>query len=416
MSPAVRTSIAFAVAGLGFTAANVVLARALPPTEYGRFSLAVALLHIAIAIAPLGSDGLVNRGSIAPGRGLLIRSLVQGGAVGVLVVGFGGLFYGLDWLDLALVLAGTVAGGAGNVAAAGFQAQQRFRMSFALHQSGQVFFALCALTAWIAGAESATVPLLIVAVGHLLSAIYGWTRQFRERGRGADGPVGTFPWREGLAFAGINGVGLLLIQLERLVIPRVLTLRDLATFGVLAAFVIAPFRVLQAGVGYTLLPRLRAAPTIAARRRLFLDEAAIVAVLVIAGSVALWYITPPLVQFFLDGKYTLEPALILAALVTGIARLLSGFARSAVNALADTSELGTMSVAGWVALAVAALAAAIGGRWGLTGVVYGAGVGWLAQAATGAVIAAPYLHLRDRRAAGARRVVPDPAPSNPEAP
>ena len=63
----------------------------------------------------------------------------------------------------------------------------------------------------------------------------------------------------GAAFAGLNASGLLLIQLERLVIPHVLPLADLALYGVLGAIAGSLFRVLQMGVGFSLLPRLRAA-------------------------------------------------------------------------------------------------------------------------------------------------------------
>ena len=62
-----------------------------------------------------------------------------------------------------------------------------------------------------------------------------------------------------LALAGLAASGLLLVQLERLVLPHLLPLSDLALYGVLGAIAGSLFRVLQMGVGFSLLPRLRAA-------------------------------------------------------------------------------------------------------------------------------------------------------------
>ena len=90
----------------------------------------------------------------------------------------------------------------------------------------------------------------------------------------------------------LNAAGLVLIQLDRLVIPHVLPLQDLATYGVLAAIAGSLFRVLQMGVGYTLVPRLRVAGSVMERRRLISHEAKLVGGLVVAGSAAIWLVTP----------------------------------------------------------------------------------------------------------------------------
>ncbi len=112
-------------------------------------------------------------------------------------------------------------------------------------------------------ARQAWLPLVIAGLGFLLAALSGWIVLFRER---AMKPAREtwFPWTEAFSFAGLNAAGLVLIQLERLVIPHVLPLSDLATYGVLAAIAGSLFRVLQMGVGYTLLPRLRVASNVLA--------------------------------------------------------------------------------------------------------------------------------------------------------
>ena len=72
---------------------------------------------------------------------------------------------------------------------------------------------------------------------------------------------------EQLDLVALLGAGLVFMQLERLVIPRVLTYEDLATFGVVSSLVASPFRMLQNAVFYTIIPRLRGAPPVEERRR-----------------------------------------------------------------------------------------------------------------------------------------------------
>src|SRR4029079_9724847 len=101
-----------------------------------------------------------------------------------------------------------------------------------------------------------------------------------------------FPWTQAFSFAGLNAAGLVLIQLERLVIPHVLPLSDLATYGALAAIAGSLFRVLQMGVRHNLLPRLRLNTNVPQGRQLIAHEAKLVSAMVVAGSIAIWLVTP----------------------------------------------------------------------------------------------------------------------------
>ena len=130
----------------------------------------------------------------------------------------------------------------------------------------------------------------IAAIGFVIAAVYGWSVLFRERA--SKPPREPIPWGEALSFAGVNAAGLVLIQLDRLVIPHVLTDHDLATYGVLAAIAGSLFRVLQMGVGYSLIPRLRSASSVVERRKLVAHEAKLVSGIVVAGSVVIWFVTP----------------------------------------------------------------------------------------------------------------------------
>jgi O-antigen/teichoic acid export membrane protein len=274
------------------------------------------------------------------------------------------------------------------VASAQFQSDQRFGLSLALLQSPNVVLLVAALVVVAVHGSDAWLPLLIATIGFIAAGLYGWWVLFRDQ---AAKPRETRPvhWGEAFAFAGLQASGLLLIQLDRLVIPHVLPLQDLATFGVLAAIAGSLFRVLQMGVGYTLLPQLRAAVDVPARRRLIAHEARLVGAIVLLGSAAIWVVTPLIERWFLAGKYHLAGSLVLASIVAGIAKVLNSFSKATISALGDGRELTLVNLAGWASVVVAVLAAVFAARWGLVGVIYGVGLGWLLRA-----LAALYVTMR----------------------
>ena len=110
-------------------------------------------------------------------------------------------------------------------------------------------------------------------------------------------------------------------------------IHDLATFGVLAAIAGSLFRVLSMGMGYTLVPRLRAAASVLERRRLIAHEAKLGECYRAAGSLAIWFLTPLIERSFLDGKYHLGGSLVLATIVSGIAKIMNSFTKATVTAL-----------------------------------------------------------------------------------
>jgi hypothetical protein len=244
----------------------------------------------------------------------------------------------------------------------------------------------------LTGSREAWLPLVISALGFILAGGYGWLVLFRERA-GKPGRETEFPWHEALSFAGLNAAGLFLIQLERLVIPHVLPLENLATYGVLAALAGSMFRVLQMGIGYTLVPRLRVAESVLERRKLIAHEARLAAVMIVAGSVAVWLITPVVEHWLLQGKYHLTASLLLAAVISGITKITDAFAKSTVTALATPSELSMVNLLGWASVAVAIAAAAFGARWGLAGVIYGVACGWLARTSAALYFTARHIRL-----------------------
>ncbi len=390
-SPTLRSVVIYGASGLGFAGANLILARVLPTHEYALFTLVIAVINLSFALAPLGVDGIVQRRHLDAGPILLKRTVAAGLLTGLVTAVTAALAYDLTPLLLLLVFGATVGGGAMAVAGAQFQSEQRYGLSLTLTQSPNLVLMVAAMAVIVTGIKEARLPLVISALGFVLSGIVGWWILFQER---ASKPhQGTwFPWGEALSFAGLNAAGLLLVQLDRLVIPYVLTLHDLATFGVLAAIAGSLFRVLSMGVGYTLVPRLRAAAGVIERRRLIAHEAKLIGVIIVVGSLVIWFLTPWIERAFLAGKYHLGGSLLLATIFSGVAKIMNSFTKATVTALATGGEVSVVNLLGWVSVGVAFAAAIFGARWGLTGVIYGVGVGWLVRALT-----ASYLILRHLR-------------------
>jgi O-antigen/teichoic acid export membrane protein len=384
--------VVYAFSGIGFAGSNLILARVLPTDEYALFTLVVALVNLGYALAPAGLDGVVNRRHLEAGPRLLAQATGPAVLVG-LVFGLIGLVSYAMPAPLALLLfLSAAAGGLMMVAGARFQSEQRFAVSLSLGQSPNIVLLLAALVALALHASAAWVPLLISAVGFVAAAALGWMALLRER-RGRSSPEVPFSWAEALAFAGLNASGLLLIQLERLILPHVLPLADLALYGVLGAIAGSVYRVMQMGVGFSLLPRLRAASTVLERRRLVAHEAKLVGAMIVVGSAAIWFGTPLVERWFLAGKYHLSGALLLAAIVSGVAKIANAFSKAAASALAEPRELSLINLSGWVSVGLAVAGAFAGAHWGLVGVIYGVGVGWFLRAVVTFTLVARHLRL-----------------------
>jgi O-antigen/teichoic acid export membrane protein len=391
-SPTLRSVFVYGASGLGFAGANLILARLLPTAEYAVFTLVIALANLGYSLAPIGVDGVVNRRHLEAGPRLLHRTVGASLLVALVFVVIAEVGYHLTVPLLLVLFVSIVAGGATLVAGAQYQSEQRYAISLALTQSPNLTLLIAAIAVILSGDRKAWLPLVISALGFLIAAVYGWSMLFSER---ASKPAREtwFSWGEAVSFAGLNAAGLMLIQLDRLIIPQVLPVQDLATYGVLAAIAGSLFRVLQMGVGYTLVPRLRVAGSVPERRHLVAHEAKLVATMVVAGSVLIWLVTPLIERSFLQGKYDLTGSLLLAALVSGVAKIMNAFTKSTVTALATPAELSAVNLLGWGSVVVAIAAGVFGARWGLAGVIYGVGLGWLVRALTALYVTLRHLKL-----------------------
>ena len=391
-SPTLRSMVVYAASGFGFAGANLVLARILATDEYAVFTLIIALVNLGYALGPVGVDGIVNRQHLEAGPRLLTQVAAASSAVGLVMGLIGLLAYKMSPGMATMLFVSSAAGGVMMVAAAKFQSEHRFGLSLTLMHSPNIVLMLGALAAVALHAPSAGLPMFILTVGFVLAAMWGWSVLLAER-HGKPHREATIRWGEALALAGVSASGLLLIQLERLVLPHVLPLSDLALYGVLGAIAGSLFRVLQMGVGFSLLPRLRAAAGVIERRRLIAHEARLVGGIALVGSTAIFLVTPLVERWMLHGKYHLPASLLIAAIVSGVAKLSNAFTKGVATALAGPRGLSVVNVAGWLSVGLALVGAYAGARWGLAGVIYGVGLGWFLRSIISLGVVVRHLRL-----------------------
>ena len=391
----------FGLGGVGFALGNLLLARALPPAQFGVFTLFLALVQIGAPLAPIGLQAQVNRrpgGMISPDRALLPSSVVA-----VLTGVFAWSQYRLDGMLVAALIVSVAAGGASHVASAVFQSRLRFGMALGLSQGLAVALLAMGTLAVLAGGLDVRSLAVVVAAYYVSSSTVGWGILARERPRGSGE---THSLWEGLSLLGITAAALILMQMERLLTPRLLTVEDLATFAVVATLVGSPLRMLQMGAGYTLLPRLSTAASPGQRRQLVRREA--VAVVLISGGAAVVVLVaaPWIAEWLLAGKYHLSATLMLAALASGAIKLADGFATTIVWALASPRQLAMLNWISWACAGVGMAGGWLGARWGLVGLMYGVILGWVCRGtvagmlATGLLRTAPITHQAFHVSAG----------------
>jgi O-antigen/teichoic acid export membrane protein len=390
-SPSLRAAVAFGFGGVTFTLGNLVLARILSSNEYGLLSLFIGVITVAGPSAPVGINHVIARRGLMLGANLRRTVLATCALIGLATVLICKALYNLEISMLLAVLVATIAMGILQSVNAHFQGQRQFGLSIPFTQISNWVLMPIGIIAWVCGITTATLPSFIIALATLIAAGVGW---FMVARRTADGEPQLVPaglWGQAISLMTINVAGSVLLQLERLIIPMTIGIENLALFGVAASLVGSPFRMLQTAINFTVIPRMRNAGSVAERRRLLRREFLLFGVVMGPASVALWLLAPPLAHLFLGGRYDLSTAIIVAMLVSGLLKVLSGFGSSVVSALASDKGLWLLSTASWISIALSVCLAFVFRPWGLSGAIYAVSVGWLVTTAVAFWISLPYL-------------------------
>lgn len=383
-SPNIRSGLIFGSSGLAFAAANLILAHELPVESYALLSLLIAIVMFASSLGLLGADGIVNRHPITPDRHVFLRVLLTAFTVAVSSAVAAVAIYEVPIHLAALLCLAVVSFASTQFSAAYFQSRQHFGLSLTCGNSFNFLFLSVALLLVAVRSHSILVAILLLAVVQSLFAIVA-VLAVRSKFKTVASDY-RYSWREALAIVLMGASSSMHVQLERLVTPQLLTLEDLATLGVLLAIVGPPFRLLQITLGYVLLPLLRAADGRAKRIYLITKELSLATLIIVLLWIFLWFATPFLQEAFLSDEYALSPQLILAALVAGTAKGLSGIARAGVTAVSSVRAMEVMGVIGWFSVLVSIAAAYYLSDYGLAGVIYAVTLGWILRLLAAAML------------------------------
>ena len=390
-SQSLKAGAVFAIGGVCFAVGNLLLARALTTDDFAAFTLTLAVGQLATTLGPLGADTIINRHPANPSTVLIWRILASSIGTGALIALALWQLYGVS--PTVSLLAGTLGAAASTnlVAAAFFRSRKRFSVSLSMTQGVNLVILLAAVISLLLVDVSVVLPICILVMAFLLSATTGWFGAFRlDRHEDAIAPA-SFPWREGRTIIGTSIAMVMLGQLERFALPKLLGNESLATFAVLAAVAGSAFRVLQFGVGYTLVPRLRDAATGRDILKIIRSEAVTAVVLTSSASIAIGLIGRPLAAWMTGGKYELTGLMLIAAIVAGYCKVIASFGSAVVTALGSHGDLGRLRNSAWLAAGAAVVGAVFGARFGLVGALFGVACGWSIHAARAVFLSWPIL-------------------------
>lgn len=385
-SKSVGASLGFAFAGAAFTFGNLLLARELPPAEFGHLALVVAIYNVSIWVAPLGIDQVLLRRRLEPGRRLFLRVFVSCGAVAMIAVLATLTIYAPPVRSAVLLGAAITGGGMAMAGAAGLRRHDWTALPLAATNAASWALLVAGVLGMVAALPSAAAPLILLALSGAIASALTWSAFIRHcRRPGEQDEI--VPTGEALSLMIAAAAGALLVQAERFVIPYVLDYQALATFAVIASVAIFPFRLLRSGSGFALTPRLRSAPDRSARFALLAQEGKALALTLLIAAALVIALAPYVASVFTDGRYQLDRLLVIAACFNGGAKLLEGLPQSAVVACGTAAEIRQLGWMSWLTIASTLIGALLGAEGGLTGLVFGSAVGCLIGAVPSALLA-----------------------------
>ena len=377
--------------GASFALGSLALARVLSPDEYGAVSLFIGIVAVCGFTGPLGLDLVVARRGLQLDSSWRRAALAACTAVGVVTAAVTAIVYHLALPLLSCVLCATAARGVAQACGAHFRGERQFSTALWILQLSNWALVPVALCSALLKFRTAIGPSALITVAGVAGAAAAWLLVARSQHPGESQPSPGRLLGEALSLVTLESSSAAFLQLERLLLVPTVGVSGLALFGVLAALVGSPFRMLQQAAQFTLVPSLRAASGTDERWQLLRREAALVSLVSAAGSIAIWFAAPWIARWFLGGRYDLRPALMLAALVSGVLKVYSAFAFATAIALARERTLRVLGALSWASLGVSVAGAFAAIPWGLVGVLYGISLGWLIRAVSATWVALPYL-------------------------
>lgn len=377
VEPTVRATLVFGLSGLAFALGNLFLARTMSVEDYAKFALAIALFNVFGLLTPLGIDQALLRHRIDPGPRLLVLICMTGTMIG-LTIGTGYWLYTDIQIESVWMLALSITSG-GIIATLVALARAQHRQSAALLLATIASWILLAIgiASFFHPMQLPLIPITLFAVANLLAAVIGWFILSRAH-RIVKSERVSVPWAESFSLLGIAAIGTLVLQLERLIIPMTIGLEELAVFSVLASVAIFPFRLLTAGAGFSLVPKLRATTDRQQRLRMIGRELISIGALALLSTIGIVLLAPIVTELFTAGRYHISLSLAFAACVNGYSKIMQTIPRALITACGNDQDITRLNRLGWVGLSASVVGGFLGANWGLEGLLYGVAIGSMA--------------------------------------
>lgn len=381
-SRSLQSSSLFAVSGIAFAVGNLCLAAKLTVSDYGALTLFLGIYVVSGHVAPIGVDQLMLRRQIDPGRGTIAVLILLALPVALVTALLAGGIYRMPLAESATLGALTFVGAFVCVAACILRRKGWMIGALALDTGGNWFLLLLGLIGLIV---HLTDPVLLFTLLVAGSAAIGW-RYVLKYHRVPPAERQSIIFAEALPLLGISVAGTVLIQTERLVIPLMLKLEDLAIFGVLTSLAIAPYRVLASGLGYALTKDLREA-TRAVRLKVIRRELVICCAALLLATLGVMLLGPVAANLIAGDRYQIGRDLFAAACFSGSVKAAQSLPRSIVTAIGSARDLSLLNGLSWLGIVAGVAGAVILGRYSLVGLLVGAGVGNLVGMLAAALVA-----------------------------
>jgi O-antigen/teichoic acid export membrane protein len=387
-STALRGAIGFALGGGGFALANLLLARSLPPEEYGLIVLFIAVTQLGATLGPAGMDTMTVRHRLTATPQLLSRvgltgTLLGGGAALCLHTLFD---VKVDGMLAALLIVGVLFASANKVGCSFLLSLGRVRRSISMLLTCNVALMLGAGIIILSGREDMEIVAATIVACYGVSAMYGWFVGYRDLRSESSASVPGLR-REAFCVTMSQASTAVLNQLDRILIPRVASAAALGEYAAATTLCGSPFNVLQSATLHTLTPKLRNCPNTRAVLHTLRTEAVAALTWASLAAVAAVVVAPRLGQWLFKGRYDFELDLVQLIIGLGALKIWQGFAAATIQALGSRRSLFMQSIASWIALAVAAIGVLVFAERELTSVVSAIGVGWLSLCIASTVIA-----------------------------
>jgi O-antigen/teichoic acid export membrane protein len=349
----------FAFGAFFFGVGIILMANVLQPQDLGVVALFLVLLRLGSALGPVGLEVLLIRArpeqDVIPFKSVIVSS----GTTTILTVAIVAIVYDFS-LQLSIALSlGLVSATFWRMFLVLDQSRNRSKQAMALSQLPNVIALIMGMLAMLGGLRTPGTLCSVATAGYISAALLGWRLSHAKNWKSSEMLAESWKLTDRLSLAGLGAAAMLLAQIERFLIPRVLTFEDLALFAAVASLAVAPLKLLTAVSKFYLIPLVVAADTSKKLLNVIFHQGIALGTLAFVACLVVLTISPWLWDRILPATYNVDNALVLAILAIGVVRLYVGIVITVLSGASNTTALFISNVCAWICLGISATVATL---------------------------------------------------------